>query len=197
MNKSLPQIYLVRHGETEWTVSRQHTGKTDLSLIEKGEADALKIGRHLENHEFFKVFSSPRKRAIRSCQLAGFEHILEIDKDLEEWDYGNYEGMTTKEIKAKNPDWELFTDGCPSGESVHEISERADRVIKRLLTIQKDVLIFSHGHFLRVLASRWICLPAIQGRRFLLDTSSISILGFEHTIASPVISSWNNVDQLN
>jgi broad specificity phosphatase PhoE len=191
MEETLPCVYLVRHGETAWSLSRQHTGTTDLPLIEKGEADALKVGRALENQTFAKVFSSPRQRALRTCELAGFGHAVEIDPDLAEWNYGDYEGLTTKEIHLTDPKWDLFHDGCPNGESPEEITARADRVIKRLMLIKNHVLIFSHGHFLRVLATRWIQLPVASAAHFLLETSSLSILGFEHSLAKPVISLWN------
>jgi broad specificity phosphatase PhoE len=192
MNETLPSIYLVRHGETEWSITRQHTGSTDIPLTEKGEADAVQLGKSLKNHAFAKVMSSPRSRALRTCELAGFIKECEIDSDLAEWDYGQYEGITTKEIHLIQPSWDLFEDGCPGGETPDEIGERADRVLEYLKALKADVLIFSHGHFLRVLGTRWINLPANQASHFLLDTSSISILSFEHTLSRPVIKLWNS-----
>lgn len=192
MESSLPAVYLVRHGETAWTLSRQHTGTTDLPLVEKGEADALKVGRHLEGQAFALVLSSPRQRALRTCELAGFGYTVEIDPDLAEWNYGDYEGLTSKEIKLINPEWNLFHDGCPNGESPDGISKRADRVIYRLRSMKTKILIFSHGHFLRVLATRWLGLPVANASCFLLGTSSLSILSYEHTLDKPVISLWNS-----
>lgn len=196
MSEKLPSIYLVRHGETPWTVTRQHTGRTDIPLIPKGEADALKIGTRLENLSFEKVYSSPLKRALRTSQLAGFQDVVQIDPDLAEWDYGKYEGITTKEIRAKDPDWDIFRDGCPGGESPEQISARADRVIVSLKPVKGNVLVFSHAHFLRVLATRWLELNVKEARCFLLGTSSVSILGYEHNQNEPVICLWNDVDHL-
>lgn len=191
MAETLPLIYLVRHGETEWTLTRQHTGTTDIPLTEKGESDALQVGRELQGQTFAKIFSSPRQRARRTCELAGFASSCEINNDLAEWNYGDYEGITSKEIAQKNPRWDLFKEGCPGGESPEQISARADRVVKEMLRVQGKALIFSHGHFLRVLAVRWICLPVQEAAHFLLSTSSISILGFEHSLDKPAIHLWN------
>jgi len=196
MVEQLQRIYLVRHGETPWTVTHQHTGRTDLPLIQKGETNALKIGRRLEDLSFTKVYSSPLQRALRTSQLAGFENTVEVDSELMEWDYGKYEGITTKDIRAKDPDWDIFRDGCPGGESPEQISARADRVIGHLRSIQGNVLIFSHAHFLRVLATRWLELPVKDARCFLLGTSSVSILGYEHNMKEPVICLWNDVEHL-
>lgn len=196
MAEPLPRIYLARHGETPWTVTHQHTGRTDIPLIPKGEADALKIGRRLENISFAKVYSSPLQRALKTGQLAGFENAIEIDPDLLEWNYGQYEGLTTKEIREKDPDWDIFKDGCPGGESPEQIGARADHAIGRLRSISGNVLVFSHAHFLRVLATRWLGLAVKEARCFLLGTSSLSILGYEHNQNESVICLWNDVDYL-
>lgn len=189
MPDTFPQLYLIRHGETEWTVSKQHTSKTDLPLLEKGESDALKVGRRLETVTFSKILSSPRQRAIRTAELAGFGHLIEINDDLSEWDYGDYEGLTSLQIRKINPNWNLFTKGCPGGETPENITIRADRVIQKIRSSEKNTAIFSHGHFLRVLAIRWIGLPVIHAASLTLATSSISILGYENR--NPAIMQWN------
>jgi probable phosphoglycerate mutase len=192
MSQTLPVIYLVRHGETEWTKSRQHTGLTDIPLTEAGERDARRLGEHLRDKSGARVFTSPLQRARRTCELAGFGAAAEIDPDLVEWDYGDYEGLTTAEIRRKRPDWRVFRDGCPGGESVEAVSSRADRVIARLRALDRDVLIFSSGHFMRVLGTRWIGLDAVCGRLLMLNTTTLSILGYEHDRSDPVIQLWND-----
>jgi broad specificity phosphatase PhoE len=189
---ALPEIYLARHGETAWTISRQHTGRTDIPLLEQGEKDAIRLGQRLEGVMFTKVLVSPLGRARRTCELAGFGDKAEVDPELHEWEYGNYEGRRTADIRAERPDWYLFRDGCPGGESVAAIGGRADRVIARLRAIDGHVLIFSHGHFLRVLAARWLGLLAGDARLFLLSTAALSILGYEHNLEEPAIHMWND-----
>jgi probable phosphoglycerate mutase len=189
---ALPEIYLARHGETAWTISRQHTGRTDIPLLEQGEKDAIRLGQRLEGVMFTKVLVSPLGRARRTCELAGFGDKAEVDPELHEWEYGNYEGRRTADIRAERPDWYLFRDGCPGGESVAAIGGRADRVIARLRAIDGHVLIFSHGHFLRVLAARWLGLLAGDARLFLLSTAALSILGYEHNLEEPAIRMWND-----
>jgi probable phosphoglycerate mutase len=188
---ALPQIYTARHGETAWTVSGQHTGRSDILLTPRGERNARQLGRRLEGIAFQHVLTSPLQRARRTCDLAGFGDRAEVDFDLVEVDYGRYEGRRTADIHAEAPGWDLFRDGCPGGESVAALSARADRVIERLRR-QGNVLLFTHMHFLRCLAARWICLPGSEGRRFLLTTASLSVLGYEHTLNEPVIRLWND-----
>jgi probable phosphoglycerate mutase len=188
----LPVIYLARHGETAWTLTGQHTGLTDLPLTERGGQNARALGERLMGLNFGKVFTSPLQRAARTCELAGFGTMAEVDRDLLEWDYGQYEGRRTAEIHAERPDWQLFRDGCPGGESPDQVGARADRAISRLRALQGDVLLFSSGHFLRVLAARWLGLEPAAGRFFLLSTASLSALGYEHNLCQPVIRLWDD-----
>lgn len=197
MSHSLPEIYLARHGETAWTVSRQHTGLTDLPLTERGEGNARSLGERLWGLAFKHVFSSPLERARRTCELAGFGAAAKIDPDLVEWNYGKYEGRTTADILKERPDWQLFRDGCPDGESPAEVSARADRVIGRLRSLDGDVLVFSSGHFLRVLAARWCGLDVAAGRCLYLATSALSVVGYEHNLSGPVIRLWNDCRHVN
>jgi broad specificity phosphatase PhoE len=189
---SLPNLYLARHGETAWSISGQHTGKTDLPLTGRGQRNARRLGTVLQGHPFARVLTSPLIRAKQTCQLAGFGDVADSDCDLVEWDYGEYEGRTTAEIQRRRPEWQLFRDGCPDGESVEEVAKRADRVVARVRQIEGDVLLFSSGHFLRVLASRWLGLDASCGRLLLLSTATLSILGYEHSLAEPAIRLWND-----
>jgi len=192
MSEDLPIVYLARHGETAWTLSRQHTGLTDLPLTERGERTARRLGERLKGLKFAKVFTSPLQRAARTCELAGFGAIAEVDRDLVEWDYGQYEGRCTAEILAERPGWELFRDGAPGGESPKQVSERADRVVRRARAVSGDVLIFTSGHFMRVLATRWLGLePTVNCKFFMLSTASLSALGYEHDLSRPVIRLWN------
>jgi probable phosphoglycerate mutase len=193
---SLQIIYLARHGETAWTLSGQHTGLTDLPLTEHGEQNARRLGERLKDLAFAGVFTSPLQRARRTCELAGFGAIADIDPDLVEWNYGDYEGLTSAQVHAKSPDWKLFRDGCPGGESVAQIGARADRVIARLRALQGNVLLFSSGHFLRVLGSRWLGLDASAGQYFLLSTAALSQLGYEHDLNEPVIRLWNDTSHV-
>jgi broad specificity phosphatase PhoE len=173
MSKTLPIVYVARHGETAWSLSGQHTGLTDLPLTERGEHNARRLGERLKGLTFAKVLTSPLQRATRTCELAGFGGVAEVDRDLLEWNYGEYEGRRTVEILAERPGWQLFRDGCPGGESPDQIGGRADRVVNRLRAIHGDVLVFSSGHFLRVLAARWLGFKAGAGRYFLLSTASL------------------------
>ena len=188
----LPVIYLARHGETAWSLTGQHTELTDLPLTERGERNARALGDRLIGLSFAKVFTSPLQRAAHTCELAGFGAVAEIDRDLLEWNYGQYEGRRTAEIHAERPDWQLFRDGCPGGESPDQVGARADRALSRLRAVQGDVLLFSSGHFLRVLAARWLGLEPAAGRFFLLSTASLSALGYEHNLSQPVIRLWDD-----
>jgi broad specificity phosphatase PhoE len=196
MSNALPAVYLARHGETAWSLSGQHTGRTDLPLTERGEQNARSLGERLKGETFAKVFTSPLQRASRTCQLAGGGGVAEADRDLLEWDYGQYEGKRTAEILAERPGWQLFRDGCPGGETPAEIGARADRVVSRIRAIRGNVLIFSSGHILRVLAARWLGLAPAGGKSFLLSTASLSILGYEHDQTEPVIRLWNDTSHL-
>jgi broad specificity phosphatase PhoE len=189
----LPIIYLARHGETAWSLTGQHTGLTDLPLTETGERNARRLGERLKGLTFAKVFTSPLKRAFRTCDLSGFGAVAEIDGDLVEWNYGEYEGRRTAEIRIERPDWQLFRDGCPGGESPRQVEARADRVVGRLRAVPGDVLLFSSGHYLRVLAARWIGLEAtVDARSFMLSTASLSAVGYENELSRPVIRLWND-----
>jgi broad specificity phosphatase PhoE len=188
----LPVIYLARHGETAWSLTGQHTGLTDLPLTERGERNARALGERLRGLSFTKVFTSPLQRAARTCELAGFGTAAEVDRDLLEWNYGQYEGRRTTDIHAERPDWQLFRDGCPGGESPDQVGARADRALSRLRAVQGDVLLFSSGHFLRVLAARWLGLEPAGGRFFLLSTASLSAVGYEHNLSQPVIRLWDD-----
>jgi broad specificity phosphatase PhoE len=192
MGVELPIVYLARHGETAWTISGQHTGLTDLPLTERGERTARQLGERLKGLTFSLVLTSPLQRAARTCELAGFKPLAEVDKDLVEWDYGQYEGRRTAEIRAERPDWELFRDGCPGGESPQQVSVRADRIVRRARSAPGDVLLFTSGHFLRVLAVRWLGLePSVNCKFFMLSTTSLSALGYERERSRPVIRLWN------
>jgi len=192
MSEILPVLYLARHGETTWSLSGQHTGLTDLPLTERGERKARRLGKRLAGLTFAKVFTSPLQRATRTCELAGFGAGAEVDPDLVEWDYGKYEGLRTVEIHDKRPEWQLFRDGCPGGESPNQVGARADRVVSRVRAVKGDVLIFSSGHFLRMLAARWLGLEPITGRFFMLRTASLSTVGYENELSQPVIWLWND-----
>ena len=193
MPQSLPITYLARHGETEWSLSGRHTGLTDLPLTPRGEQDARELGARLSQLDIFRTFTSPLQRASRTCALAGFGDRAEVDHDLVEWDYGEYEGQTTREIQASRPGWSLFRDGCPGGETLAEIGARADRVVQRVRAEPGNVLLFSSGHFLRVFAARWLSLDAASGQRFVLGTTALCALGYEHDRSEPVIRLWNQV----
>jgi probable phosphoglycerate mutase len=191
MNSALPEIWLVRHGETEWSLSGRHTGRSDIPLTANGEEAARKLAPRLQGRSFSAVWSSPSQRASNTCRLAGFDADAVIEPDLAEWDYGAYEGITTKDILAGRPGWQLFRDGCPNGEAVADVGARADRVVAHLRRATSSILVFSSSHFLRVLGARWLGLPPEDGARFILDTTSISVLGYEHDLTEPVIRRWN------
>ena len=189
---ALARVYLVRHGETEWSRLGKHTGKTDLSLLPQGEVDAQRVRPRLEKLALSQVICSPRIRARRTCELAGLAAAAVIDDDVQEWDYGAYEGLTAEEIGARRPGWSIYRDGCPDGESAEHITARADRVVARLRDAKGDVAVFSHGHFLRILTARWLNWPIGHAQNLLLSTASISILGFNHNRRDrPVIALWN------
>lgn len=192
MSSKLPAVYLARHGETEWSISGQHTGLTDLPLTKRGEANARNLGRLIHHLQFAEVWASPLERARRTCELAGFGQHATIDDDLVEWNYGEYEGKTTPQIRETRPDWQLFRDGCPGGESPADVGARADHVVARLRAVGANVLVFSSGHFTRVLAARWLGLEPAAGRYFLLSTATLSCVGYEHKLNEPVIRLWND-----
>lgn len=196
MPEALPLIYLARHGETAWSVSGQHTGRTDLPLTARGEENARRLGRRLAGLGFARIVTSPLERARRTCELAGFGAAAGIDPDLLEWDYGAYEGMTPEQIHRDRPGWEIFRDGCPGGESLSEVAARADRVAARLQAASANVLVFSSGHLLRVLAARWLGLDGTVGRDLFLDTAALSVLGYQRSVTEPVIRLWNDCEHL-
>jgi broad specificity phosphatase PhoE len=189
---SLPYVCLIRHGETTWTVTGQHTGRSDIPLTSRGEDEARALNAQLRKMRFSDVFTSPLGRASRTCELAGFGAVAVSDSDLVEWDYGDYEGRRTPEILTERPTWRLFEDGCPHGESVEAIGARADRVILRVRDCSGNVLLFAHRDILRVVAARWLDLPPREGRRLYLGTASRSILGYDHNKHEPVIRLWND-----
>lgn len=192
MNQELPKVYVVRHGETAWSLSGQHTGRTDLPLTEHGEQVARALSARLQDLHFAQVLTSPLQRARRTGELAGFGATAVADPDLMEWDYGDYEGLRSADIRAQRPGWRLFEDGCPGGETLAEVTARAERVIARMRALESDVLVFAHSHILRILIARWIALPAFEARRLHLATASVSVLGYDHDIDEPVIRSLNN-----
>jgi broad specificity phosphatase PhoE len=181
------EVVVVRHGETEWSRTGRHTGRSDPPLTEEGERQAQAVGEALRGRSFAVVLSSPLTRALETARLAGFEP--ELRDDLAEWDYGEYDGLTTPEIREQVPDWTIWGYGALGGESVEQLSDRADRVVAELLTVDGDVLVFSHGHFLRVLTARWLELPAADGKLFALDSGTLGTLGFERD--QRVIRAWN------
>jgi broad specificity phosphatase PhoE len=198
MPNQLPIIYIARHGETAWTITGQHTGLTDLPLTPQGERNARALAGRLDGITFKKVFTSPLERARRTCELAGFGSVAEVDNDLVEWNYGLYEGRRTAEILAERPGWQLFRDGCPGGESPVQVVSRAENVLNRIRAVKGDVLIFSSGHFIRVLATRWIELePSVNSTSFLLSTASLSAVGYEDDLARPVIRLWNDTHHVS
>jgi probable phosphoglycerate mutase len=198
MNKTLGNVYLVRHGQTEWSVSGQHTGRSDIPLTATGEENARRLGARLEDLSFALVLTSPLQRARRTCELAGFGAHAIVDPNLTEWDYGSYEGRRSADIRRERPGWDLFRDGCPGGEDAAAVGARADRVLTRIRAVAGDVLIFAHGHILRVLAARWLAMPPENARFFLLGTAALSILGCEHNDpGEPVLALWNDTHHLD
>jgi probable phosphoglycerate mutase len=190
----LPVIYVARHGDTAWSVTGQHTGLTDLPLTSEGEEHARGLRERLKNIVFAKVFTSPLRRARSTCALAGFSSVAEIENDLVEWDYGKYEGLRSAEIHAERPDWDLFRDGAPGGETPAQVAERADNVWARIRSVEGNVLLFSRGHFIRVLATRWIGLaPSWHCNSFVLGTASLSVFGYDRDLLRPVVQLWNDM----
>lgn len=189
MSKPLQQIYLIRHGETEWSLSGQHTGITDIPLTADGRSVAKLFQPLMTKIPFTLVLTSPLERARTTCELAGLGKQAEIDRDLMEWNYGEYEGLTTKQIRIKSPDWMLFKDGCPGGESPDQVSARVDRLIAKIRAAEGNVALFAHGHILRALAVRWAEFPIMAGCHFLLDTATLSVLSYYQGI--PAIKQWN------
>lgn len=182
------ELWLVRHGETEWSRSGAHTGRTDIPLTAAGRDNAAALSRYLAAHPFALVLVSPLQRARETCRLAGYENAL-IDPDLSEWDYGDYEGRTTAQIQGERPGWSLWTDGVPNGETATQVAARAEKAIARTLPVEGDVALFAHGHILRVLAARWLGLPPEDGRLFALGTAAVSTLGYERQ--ARVVTLWN------
>jgi len=196
MSSALPKLYLARHGDTAWTDSHQHTGRTDLPLNEGGEQHARQIGESLRRFSFSRVFTSPLQRASKTCELAGFGAGAEVDHDLIEWDYGRFEGTLTNDVLKERPCWELYRDGCPDGETPGDVAARADRFVARVHGIAGDVLAFSSGHIIRMIAARWLGLPSAAGRFFFCDPASVGVLGFEHDNRDqPIIQVWNYVSE--
>jgi len=195
MSESLPVAWLVRHGETEWSLAGRHTGLTDLPLTARGEDTARSLAGRLQGIVPASVYTSPLQRAARTCALAGFGAAAVTDPDLVEWDYGDYEGLTSREIRARQPGWALFRDGCPGGEALAGVGARADRVVRRLRGGDGNALVFSSGHFLRVLAARWLGEDPSAGRHFVLGTAALCALGYDHDRTEPVIRLWNQLPQ--
>ena len=183
------QIWLLRHGETEWSKSGQHTGRTDMPLTDAGRHQAEALGRHLGRRPFALVLTSPLQRARETCRLAGYGDVAAVTDDLLEWDYGIYEGRRTADIQAEQPGWSIWTTSVPRGETVEQVGERVRRVIERAVAAPGDVALFAHAHVLRILAASWLGLPPAGGRLFALGTAAISVLGYEHE--TRVISVWN------
>jgi len=195
--ESLPRIYLVRHGETEWSIAHRHTGFTDLPLTPRGEDNARDLSSRLGGIKFDLVLTSPRQRARRTCELAGFGKVAVVDFDLAEWNYGEYEGRTSSEIRKEHRGWNLFRDGCPGGENAQQVGARADRAIGRIRKGQGNALVFSHRHFLSVFAVRWVGLPASDGGIFFLSEASVSVLGYDHSREERVVQLWNGTRHSN
>jgi len=188
------RVFLIRHGETEWSMSGQHTGLTDIPLTENGRRIARRLAGVMRRVTFANVLTSPLSRARETCELAGLGGCVAVDRDLIEWNYGEYEGLTSKQIHVMRPEWVLFEDGCPGGESPNQIGARVDRLIARVRAMQGNVALFAHGHVFRVLAARWIGLPPAAGRHFLLDTAAVSVLGYYQHV--PAVKRWNAVVKL-
>ena len=183
------QVYLIRHGETEWSVSRQHTGRTDIPLTAEGRRQAQRLAPLLAGVDFGLVLTSPLRRAVETCELAGLGERALVDDGLCEWDYGSFEGLTPNEIRAGSSDWLVFRDGCPGGESPEQVSARIDSIIARVREVPGDVALFAHGHLSRMFVARWLGLPALAGQHFLLDTATVSVLGYYQGV--PAVQRWN------
>jgi probable phosphoglycerate mutase len=188
---ALPQIWLVRHGETAWSLSGQHTGRTDIPLTEHGEQVAAALRSRLASRTFVKVFTSPSLRARRTCELAGFGNVAVSDPDLFEWDYGQDEGRRTAEIIVERPGWKLFEHGSPGGETLAQVGARADSVVAKLRALNGDALLFAHRDILRVVVARWVGLAALEAQHFYMDPASISILGYDHDASEPIVRKLN------
>ena len=193
MTQVLPTVFLVRHGDTAWTLTAQHTGRTDLPLIEQGEHQARAVGARFSALRFDRILSSPLRRARRTAELAMPSSLIEPDDDLMEWDYGDYEGRRTVDIEAERPGWRLFRDGSPGGETLASVGARVDLVISRIREGGGHVLVFAHREVLRILAVRWIGLAPMEGRSLVLATASVSVLGYDHDLTEPVIHVWNDL----
>jgi probable phosphoglycerate mutase len=189
-----PRIHLVRHGATEWSVTGQHTGRTDVPLTAEGRRQAERLGARLARERFALVLVSPLLRALETVRLAGFAEIAEVDPDLVEWDYGAYDGLTSAEVRTERPGWTLWRDGVPGGETLEQVAARAARVVDRVRSIEGDVALFAHGHILRVITARWLEQPSVEGARYYLSTASLSVLGWERE--TPVIDRWNEACHL-
>ena len=189
------EIVLARHGETEWSRDKLHTSHTDLPLTDVGRQEALALARRLEGRDFALVLTSPLRRARETCELAGLADRAVIDDDLREFEYGEFEGVSTKDIRAMRPWWDLWRDGCPGGETADEVGARADRVIRRALAAEGDVALFAHGHYLRVFGARWIGLPGAGGARLRLATAALCVLGFERSHRT--LTTWNDIGHLS
>jgi probable phosphoglycerate mutase len=189
------EVVLARHGETEWSRSGQHTGRTDLPLTEAGVRHAELLGARLAGRDFAAVFTSPLARAVETCRLAGLGERAQVREDLLEWDYGDYEGITTREIREGHPGWLLWRDGCPGGEDARQVGSRVDRLIDELRGLGGDAALFAHGHVLRVIAARWVGLPPESGGQLALSTATVGLLGYEREV--PVIKLWNDGSHLS
>jgi broad specificity phosphatase PhoE len=185
----MPELLLARHGETEWSLNGRHTGTTDLPLTENGRRRARHLAPRLEGRTFALVLTSPMRRALETCKLAGLGDVAQVREDLREWDYGEYEGITTAQIHERDPDWSLWRDGCPNGEKAADVGARADRLIAEARGAGGDVIFFGHGHTLRVVGARWVGLPPEGGGLLYLGTGALCTLGYEHEL--PVIVHWN------
>jgi probable phosphoglycerate mutase len=189
MSELRQELWLIRHGETEWSVAKRHTGRTDIPLTQTGECQAAALGQSLSRRRFASVLCSPLRRARETCRLAGYGEAADVTDDLLEWDYGIYEGRTTEDIRGEQPDWSIWTASVSQGESLEQVSHRAQRAIQRAQNVGGDVVLFAHAHILRVLTACWLGLPPEAGRLFVLNTASIGVLGYERE--TPVITGWN------
>lgn len=196
MSQRPARVFLVRHGETEWSLAGFHTGRKDIPLTSHGEEEASKLAPRLRSKSFEAVFCSPLRRAARTCELAGFLNVARLVPDLMEWDYGDYEGKRAAEIRAARPEWRLFRDGCPGGEKPQDVADRADRVIPLLRQAGGDVLVFAHGHLLRMLMARWMQIPFEQAARYSIDPASLAILTRDAHTDDPVLDRWNDIAHL-